>query len=55
VKDEGMRNIEQHGPFKIDGDKYLMEKMDKLLQSFVDQQRMKLPGTAYVPCYEIVS
>ncbi|WP_021022020.1 nucleotide 5'-monophosphate nucleosidase PpnN [Salinivibrio costicola] len=55
VKDEGMRNIERHGPFKIDGDKYLMAKMDKLLQSFVEQQRMKLPGTAYVPCYEIVS
>ena len=30
-----------------------MKLMDKLLASFVKQQRMKLPGSAYVPCYEI--
>ncbi|QKO12700.1 LOG family protein YgdH [Dickeya solani] len=32
-----------------------MKSMDKLLQDFVSQQRMKLPGSAYVPCYEIGS
>jgi len=30
-----------------------MQLIDKLLQSFVKQQRMKLPGTEYVPCYKI--
>ncbi|WP_028024363.1 nucleotide 5'-monophosphate nucleosidase PpnN [Enterovibrio calviensis] len=54
VKEEGIREIERHGPFKINGDAILMKKMDKLLRGFVEQQRMKLPGTAYVPCYEIV-
>ncbi|KXF81015.1 nucleotide 5'-monophosphate nucleosidase PpnN [Enterovibrio coralii] len=54
VKEEGIREIERHGPFKINGDAVLMKKMDKLLRGFVEQQRMKLPGTAYVPCYEIV-
>lgn len=54
VKEEGIREIERHGPFKINGDSILMKKMDKLLRGFVEQQRMKLPGTAYVPCYEIV-
>lgn len=54
VKEEGIREIERKGPFKINGDAYLMKKMDKLLRSFVEQQRMKLPGSAYIPCYEIV-
>jgi hypothetical protein len=28
--------------------------LDELLAGFVAQQRMKLPGSAYVPCYRIV-
>ncbi len=54
VKEEGLKEIERKGPFKINGDAVLMKKMDKLLRSFVEQQRMKLPGTDYVPCYKIV-
>lgn len=54
VKHEGIREIEKKGPFKINGDPVLMKKMDRLLRNFVEQQRMKLPGKAYVPCYEIV-
>ncbi len=53
VKEEGIREIEKNGAFKINGDPLLMKKMDKLLRSFVEQQRMKLPGKAYTPCYEI--
>lgn len=56
VKAEGIREIEQHGPFEIHGDPLLMKKMDKLLKDFVAQNRMKLPGgSAYEPCYRIVS
>lgn len=55
VKEVGMKAIEQHGPFKIHGDKEIMQRMDTLLRGFVSQHRMKLPGgTAYEPCYEIV-
>ncbi|EPH6926336.1 nucleotide 5'-monophosphate nucleosidase PpnN, partial [Providencia stuartii] len=55
VKEVGMKAIEQYGPFKIHGDKEIMQRMDILLRGFVDQHRMKLPGgTAYEPCYEIV-
>ncbi len=54
VKDEGIRAIEKHGHFEINGDQQVMEPMDKLLTSFVEQQRMKLPGTEYIPCYKIV-
>jgi hypothetical protein len=31
----------------------MMRRMDELLQGFVAQHRMKLPGSAYIPCYEI--
>ncbi|WP_038177145.1 MULTISPECIES: nucleotide 5'-monophosphate nucleosidase PpnN [Vibrio] len=54
VKSEGILEIEQHGPYQLDGDPRLMAKMDKLLKDFVAQDRMKLPGgTAYDPCYRI--
>ncbi|KFA99076.1 nucleotide 5'-monophosphate nucleosidase PpnN [Vibrio sp. ER1A] len=55
VKAEGIKEIEKHGPFIIDGDKSLMKKMDRLLGDFVAQQRMKLPGSEYVPCYRIAN
>jgi hypothetical protein len=54
VKDEGIRAIEQHGHFEIQGDADIMGPMDALLSSFVDQHRMKLPGKEYVPCYRVV-
>ena len=54
VKDEGVRAIEQHGPFDIDGETDIMRALDALLQAFVVQHRMKLPGgSAYVPCYRV--
>ena len=55
VKDEGIRAIEQHGLFEIRGDNKIMALMDELLASFVEQHRMKLPGTEYKPCYRIVT
>ena len=54
VKEQGIRAIEEHGPFEIHGDLALMQRMDELLASFVAQHRMKLPGKAYVPCYRVV-
>ena len=54
VKDEGIRAIEKYGHFEIRGDAKIMDPMDSLLASFVAQQRMKLPGKTYVPCYRIV-
>lgn len=54
VKAEGIQAIEEHGNFEIHGDTAIMEPMDELLASFVTQHRMKLPGRAYVPCYNII-
>ncbi len=55
VKEQGIRAIEEHGRFQLKGDPALMQEVDALLTAFVEQQRMKLPGTEYVPCYEIIS
>jgi len=54
VKSSGIKEVREHGPFNIKGDPKIMDLMDKLLKSFVAQQRMKLPGTKYKPCYRVV-
>ncbi|WP_166205977.1 nucleotide 5'-monophosphate nucleosidase PpnN [Cognatiluteimonas telluris] len=54
VKEEGIREIEQHGKFRIHGDADMMQALDALLRAFVDQRRMKIAGD-YKPCYEIVA
>ena len=54
VKADGIRAIEEHGHFEIRGDARIMGPMDSLLNSFVKQQRMKLPGKEYIPCYRII-
>lgn len=53
VKEQGIKAVEKHGPFVIDGDPKIMADMDKLLKDFVFQGRMKLPGSTYHPCYKI--
>jgi pyrimidine/purine-5'-nucleotide nucleosidase len=55
VKDQGIRRIEEHGPFELRGDPDIMSLMDQLLESFVAQQRMRLPGYEYRPCYRLVA
>jgi predicted Rossmann-fold nucleotide-binding protein len=54
VKADGIREVEANGPFEMHGDPEVLAPLDALLQSFVAQQRMKLPGTRYEPCYRIV-
>jgi pyrimidine/purine-5'-nucleotide nucleosidase len=55
VKEVGMRAIERLGPFEIHGEPELMQALDDLLAAFVEQQRMKLPGTEYEPCYRLAT
>ena len=55
VKEFGRAQIEEHGVYKIQGDKELMAKLDVLLQSFVEQGRMKLPGSKYIPVFEVLT
>lgn len=54
VKAAGILAIEKYGLFELYGETDLMESVDALLTSFVLQQRMKLPGKLYVPCYRVI-
>jgi len=54
VKTFGLAQIKQHGPYQLNAEAALLEKLDVLLQGFVAQDRMKLPGSkAYEPCYRV--
>ena len=54
VKEEGLRRIEEFGPFDIHGAPDMMESLDALLRAFVVQRRMKIAGE-YRPCYRVVA
>jgi len=55
VKEEGMRAVEEHGPFEIHGDRAIIEPLDRLLRAFVADQRMRLQGREYTPCYRLMA
>lgn len=50
VKDQGIRMIRRNGPFELHADGSLVSALDRLLQQFVAQGRMKLAGE-YDPCF----
>ena len=54
VKEEGIISIEKYGKFEISADEEILSPLDDLLSSFVEQKRMKLPGSEYIPCYTTV-
>ncbi len=54
VKPDGIAAIQKHGPYQLRGDPEVMAALDRLLSSFVDQNRMKLSGD-YTPCYTLTS
>ncbi len=54
VKEDGLRRVEEFGPFRINGDRDIMQSLDALLRAFVEQRRMKISGD-YKPCYEVVA
>ena len=53
VKEEGIKAIEENGPFKIKGDQEILKPLSLLLESFAAMQRMKISSNGYIPCYEI--
>mgnify|MGYP001320521215 FL=1 len=52
VKAEGIKRVQEYGPYQLTGDASLMERMDALLETMVAHKRMKLKGE-YTPCYRI--
>lgn len=55
VKDDGIRAVEKFGHFELCGDKRIMQHLDDLLRSLIAENRMKLPGKEYIPCYRLVA
>ena len=55
VKPEGLRAVRERGLFEIRGEQAIMDSLDHMLDSFVRQSRMKLPGSRYKPCYKLVT
>jgi hypothetical protein len=53
VKEDGIKAVETYGPFVIRGEPDIVSAMDRLLEDFVEQNRMKLQGK-YSPCYQLV-
>jgi hypothetical protein len=53
VREDTAAQIDEHGPFQINGSERIMGLLDKLLTVFVEQGRMKLSGAEYDPCYVI--
>ena len=53
VRDDTAEQIEKRGPFQISGSQRILDMLDKLLAAFVLQQRMKISGKDYDPCYVI--
>jgi predicted Rossmann-fold nucleotide-binding protein len=53
VKPDGLKAVEQHGPFVLKGSPEISSHLDQLLKSFVDAKRMTLPTREYIPCYRI--
>jgi hypothetical protein len=55
VKDFGIQAIERHGPYELAGDPAIVRLLDELLGAFVEQKRMRLPGSVYKPVYRLVA
>ncbi len=55
VKESGIAAIERFGPFELRGEKHVMGLLDALLEGYVRQGRMRLPGSEYHPCYRLTA
>ncbi len=56
VRESGIRQVEENGPFELHGEPMLIKSLDLLLRNFVSQRRMRLSDPAlYKPCYRIMS
>jgi hypothetical protein len=55
VREDTIAMVERDGPFEICGADRYMGLLDRLLEAFVAQGRMKLARESYVPCYRVIS
>jgi len=50
VKPEGIKAVEEHGPFTMRGEAAILREIDELLAAFGAQRRVRRVGE-YEPCY----
>ncbi len=55
VREDGIRLVEQYGPFELAGERAVMKGLDQLLRAFVKDGRMKIAASDYIPCYRVVT
>lgn len=55
VKEQGIRAVEDNGPFIIKGDKEIIKPLEYMLRSFEKMQRMKMSGYYYKPCFKLIN
>ncbi len=53
VKEDGMRAVAEHGPFRLQGDAEVISALDELLRDFARQGRMKIDADSYTPCFTL--
>jgi hypothetical protein len=51
VKAFGLEQIRQNGPFRLSGDPEIIEQLERLLNKFITQKRMKIDVENYEPCW----
>jgi hypothetical protein len=54
VKANGIQAIREKGPYQLTGDAHIMQALDRLLTTLVEQKRMKLGDKPYQPCYDVI-
>ncbi|MBQ9274356.1 MAG: LOG family protein [Succinivibrio sp.] len=52
VKEKAARLVAERGPFKLHGDKDIIESMAGLMKDFIEQGRILIEQRDYKPCYE---
>lgn len=52
VKEHGIQLVNKYGPFKLHGDRDIIEHMGKLMTDFIEQGRILLSQKEYKPCYQ---
>ena len=55
IKEVGIRVVEEHGPYQLQGNADVVTSLGNLLTAFVEQGRMKLDSSNYTPCFKLVS
>ena len=49
--DLGIERVEKFGPYMMGGEAEVLNQLERLLESFIEQRRMKIDLDGYEPCW----